>query len=181
MRTLFATAALVAAATPAAAGVVTIGNSTAMDCYEAAVGNDYDRNAISHCDLALSQEGLTVQDRAATFNNRGVLFLRGRDFRSAGRDFDRAVATYGGNAEAWLNKAISDLRRGAGMETMPLIERSLALNTQRQALAYYSRSLAYERGGNIRAAYLDLIRARDLAPEWKAPAEDLRKFRIIRR
>ena len=179
MKALFALITLAAA--PAAAGVVSIGNSTAMDCYEAAVGQDYDRNALGHCNLALLQEGLSVEDRAATFNNRGVLYLRGRNFRAAGRDFDKAVDLYDGNAEAWLNKAISALRRGGGMETMPMIERSLALNTQRQALAYYSRSLAYERGGNLRAAYNDLVRARDLAPEWKAPAEDLRKFRIIRR
>ena len=64
---------------------------------------------------------------------------------------------------------------------MPLIQRSLALNTQRPALAYYSRSLAYERGGDLRSAYNDLVRARDLAPEWKAPAEDLQQFRLIRR
>ncbi|WP_118857323.1 hypothetical protein [Sphingomonas mesophila] len=180
MKTLFAAAALIAAA-PAAAGTVSIGNSLAMDCYEAAVGRDYDRNALGHCDLALRQEGLTVQDRAATLNNRGVLHLRGRNFRAAGRDFDAAAETFSGNAEVWLNKAISDLRRGAGMETMPLIQRSLALNTQRPALAYYSRSLAYERGGDLRSAYNDLVRARDLAPEWKAPAEDLQQFRLIRR
>jgi tetratricopeptide (TPR) repeat protein len=180
MKALFAAAAILAAA-PAAAGTVSIGNSLAMDCYEAAIGTDYDRNALGHCDLALRQEGLTAQDRAATLNNRGVLYLRGRNYRAAGRDFDDAVETYGGNAEAWLNKAISALRRGAGMETMPMIERALQLGTQRPALAYYSRSLAYERGGDLRSAYNDLLRARDLAPEWKTPAEDLRQFRIIRR
>lgn len=179
MKALFATVAFLAA--PAVAGTVSIGNSLALDCYEAAVGSDYDRNALGHCNLALRQEGLTTQDRAATLNNRGVLHLRGRNYRAAGRDFDKAVETYDGNAEAWLNKAISALRRGGGMETMPMIERSLQLGTQRLALAYYSRSLAFERGGDLRSAYNDLLRARDLAPEWKTPAEDLRQFRVIRR
>lgn len=180
MKALFATAAVIAAV-PATAGVVTIGNSTALDCYEAAVARDYDRNAMGHCDLALRQEGLTAQDRAATLNNRGVLYLRNRNFRAAGRDFDAAVATYDGNAEAWLNKAISALRRGGGIETLPMIERSLELQTERQALAYYSRSLAYERGGNLRAAYNDLVKARDLAPDWRLPAEDLKQYRVVRR
>ena len=180
MKALFLAAGLSVAA-PAVAGTVSIGNSLAMDCYEAAVSRDHDRNAFGHCDMALSQEGLTAQDRAATLNNRGVLYLRGRNYRAAGRDFDAAVDTYEGNPEAWLNKAISALRRGGGMETMPMIERALSLGTQRLALAYYSRSLAAERGGDLRSAYNDLLRARDLAPHWKAPAEDLRQFRLIRR
>ena len=181
MKALFPAAALIAAAAPAAAGTTSVGSSMAMDCYEAAVGRDYDRNALGHCDLALRQEGLTVQDRAATLNNRGVLYLRGRNFRAAGRDFDAAVATYDGNAEAWLNKAISALRRGGGAETLPLIERALQLGTQRLALAYYSRSLAHERGGDLRSAYNDLLRARDLDPQWRLPSEDLRMFRLVRR
>ena len=180
MKALFLATAMIVAA-PAAAGTVSIGNSMAMDCYEAAISRDHDRNAFGHCDLALRQESLTAQDRAATLNNRGVLYLRGRNFRAAGRDFDAAVDTYDGNAEAWLNKAISALRRGGGMETMPMIERALSLGTQRLALAYYSRSLAAERGGDLRLAYNDLIRARDLAPQWRAPAEDLRIFRLVRR
>ena len=180
MKALFAAAALIVAA-PATAGTISLGSSMAMDCYEAAIARDYDRNAMGHCNLALNQEGLTIQDRAATLNNRGVLHLRARNFRAAGRDFDKAVATYEGNAEVWLNKAISDLRRGAGVETLPLIERSLQLGTVRQALAYYSRSLAQERAGNLRAAYNDLVRARDLAPDWKLPAEDLRMFKVVSR
>ena len=181
MKALFAVSAIAALAVPAGAGTISIGNSTARDCYEAAIGRDYDRNALGHCDLALNQEGLTPADRAATLNNRGVLYLRGNNFNAAGRDFDAAVKTYDGNAEAWLNKAISALRRGGGIETLPMIERSLALNTERQALAYYSRSLAYERGGKLRAAYNDLVKARDLAPDWRLPAEDLQRYQIVRK
>jgi tetratricopeptide (TPR) repeat protein len=183
MKALFSCPALalsVAIAAPGLAGTVTIGNSTARDCWEAAEARDFDRNAFSHCDLALRQESLTRADRAATLNNRGVLYLRARDFRSAGRDFDAAVATYDGNAEAWLNKAISALRRGGGMETLPMIEKSLELGTERQALAYYSRSIAYERGGKLRAAYRDLVKASELAPGWNAPAEDLKHYVVKR-
>src|SRR6187551_2312032 len=110
MKALFATVAVTftaLAAIPATAGTVSIGNSSALDCYQAAIARDMDRNALGHCDLALRQEGLSIEDRAATLNNRGVLYLRGRNYRAAGRDFDKAVETYDGLAEAWLNKAIS--------------------------------------------------------------------------
>jgi tetratricopeptide (TPR) repeat protein len=189
MKTLFYTAALApiaftiatVSAFPAKAGTVAIGNSTARDCYEAAVARTADRNSFYHCNLALDQEGLSRQDRAATLNNRGALYLRGHNYRSAGRDFDLALKSDANNAEAWLNRAIVSLQMGGDAEALPWIEKSLALNTVRPALAYYSRSIAFERTGNLRAAYNDLRRAVELAPGWRAPLEDLKRYQVRRR
>lgn len=185
MKTLVVPAAIliagIVASSPASAGSVSIGNSTARDCYEAAIARSADRNSFYHCNLALDQEALTTQDRAATLVNRGVLYLRGRQYRSAGRDFDAALKADANNAEAWLNLAIASLQQGGGGDTLPMIEKSLALNTARPALAYYSRSIAHERQGNIRAAYNDLRRAVELAPKWSAPAEDLKRYQVRRR
>ncbi|MCY7280588.1 MAG: hypothetical protein LH610_06770 [Sphingomonas bacterium] len=186
MKTLFLSAALAVAGSadavsPAWAGSVSIGNSTARDCYEAAIARSADRNSFYHCNLALDQEGLNAQDRAATLVNRGVLHLRGHNYRSAGRDFNAALKTDANNAEAWLNLAIASLQQGGGGDTLPLIDKSLTLNTARPALAYYSRSIAHEREGNIRAAYNDLRRAQELAPDWRAPTEDLKRYQVSRR
>ena len=185
MRTLFLSAAVAIAATaassPAGAGLVTIGNSTARDCYEAAVARSADRNSFNHCDIALDQEALSRKDKAATLVNRGALYLRGHNYRSAGRDFDAALKTDSNNAEAWLNLAIIRLQQGGSSEAMPMIEKSLALNTVRQALAYYSRAIANERMGRVRAAYDDLQRAHSLAPEWREPTEDLKRYQVRRR
>lgn len=185
MKTLFLSAAVAVAATasgsPATAGSVSIGNSTARDCYEAAHARTADRNSFYHCNLALDQEGLDARDRAATLNNRGALYLRSRNYRSAGRDFDSALRYNADNAEAWLNRAIVSLQQGGDAEALPWIEKSLALNTSRPALAYYSRAIAYERTGQIRAAYNDLRRAVELAPSWRDPAEDLKRYQVRRR
>ena len=185
MKTLFLSAVVAVAATaassPAWAGSVSIGNSTARDCYEAAINRSADRNGFYHCNLALDQEALSPQDRAATLVNRGALYLRGHDYRSAGRDFDAALKTDSSNAEAWLNLAIVSLQQGGSGDAMPMIEKSLSLNTVRPALAYYSRSIANERLGRVRAAYTDLQRAHDLAPQWRAPSEDLKRYQVVRR
>ena len=185
MKTLIVPAAIlfagIAASSPAFAGSVSIGNSTARDCYEAAIARSADRNSFYHCNLALDQEGLNAPDRAATLVNRGVLYLRGHNYRSAGRDFNAALKADANNAEAWLNLAIVSLQQGGGGDTLPLIDRSLALNTARPALAYYSRSIAHERTGNVRAAYNDLRRAQELAPDWNAPTEDLKRYQVSRR
>ena len=185
MKTLFLSAAVAVAATaassPAGAGSVSIGNSTAKDCYQAAIARSADTNSFYHCNLALYQEALTPQDRAATLVNRGALYLRGHNYHSAGRDFDAALRSDANNAEAWLNLGIVSLQQGGSTDAMPMIERSLALNTGRQALAYYSRSIANERMGRIRAAYSDLQRAHDLAPQWREPVEDLKRYQVRRR
>ncbi|MES2905397.1 MAG: hypothetical protein V4696_14530 [Pseudomonadota bacterium] len=190
MKTLFYKSALYAAGvavaalsnvSPAWAGTVSIGNSTARDCYEAAIARTADRNSFYHCNLALDQEGLDSQDRAATFNNRGALYLRNRDYRSAGRDFDAALRFNANNAEAWLNRAIARLQLGGGADALPWIEKAIALDTSRPALAFYSRSIAHERAGNIRAAYADLRRAVELSPGWKAPLDDLKRYQVRRR
>lgn len=185
MKALFYSVAVAAIAivnvSPATAGTVAIGNSTARDCYEAAIARTADRNGFYHCNLALDQEGLDRQDRAATLVNRGALHLRNRNYRAAGRDFDAALRFNANNAEAWLNTAIVGLQQGRGGEMLPMIEKSIALNTSRPALAYYSRAIAHETAGNLRAAYNDLRRAVELAPGWDAPAEDLKRYQVRRR
>jgi Tfp pilus assembly protein PilF len=185
MKALFTAVAGIAGVTammPAQAGTASIGNSSARDCYEAAVARDFDRNAIYHCNLALDQEGLDAQNRAATHVNRGILYMRGRNYGGAEREYRRAMALDGSNAEAYLNMAISYLRQNdPDPSVMPLIEKALALNTKEQALAYYSRAMVHERSGNIRAAYADYKKAQELDPDWDEPAEDLQRFAVVRR
>ena len=186
MKTLFtaAVAALagVTAMTPAGAGTFSIGNSFARDCWEAAEARDHDTNAISHCNLALEQEALGTRDFAATLVNRGVLFMRNRNYSLAERDFNRALRTDETNPEAWLNMAISHLRKNENdMSVMPMIEKAIALNTREPALAFYSRAILNERGGNIRQAYADYKKAHELAPDWDEPAEDLQRYKVVRK
>jgi len=172
----------VTAMTPASAGTISIGNSYARDCYEAAHTRDHDTNAMYHCNLALDQEGLDAQNRAATLVNRGVLYMRNRNYSSADRDFNRAVAANDKNPEAYLNLAISRLQRNENdTSVMPWIEKALALNTEEQALAYYSRGVLNERNGDIRQAYYDYKHAHELAPDWDEPTRDLARYKVVKK
>ena len=186
MKALFTAAvagiAGVTAMIPAGASTFSVGNSSARDCWQAAEANDYDRNAIYHCNLALEQEGLDSANRAATLVNRGILYMRNRNYSQAERDFDRAMRTDESNPEAYLNMAISHLRQNENdTSVMPLIEKAIALNTEEQALAYYSRAILHERSGNIRQAYYDYKKAHELAPDWDEPAADLQRYKVVRK
>ncbi len=186
MKALFTAAvagiAGVTAMMPAGASTTSIGNSAARDCWQAAEAQDYDRNAIYHCNMALEFEGLDAPDKAATLVNRGVLYMRNRNYSGAERDFKRAMSTNDANPEAYLNMAISRLRQNANdTSVMPWIEKAIALNTEDQALAYYSRAILHERSGNIRQAYYDYKKAHELAPDWDEPAADLQRYKVVRK
>ena len=186
MKSLFTAAvagiAGVTAMMPAGAQVFSVGNSYSRDCWQAAHARDKDTNALYHCNLALEQESLDPANKAATLVNRGVLYMRNRNYSLADRDFNRAVATDESNPEAYLNLAISKLQRDqSDPSVMPWIEKALALNTEEQALAYYSRGVLNERNGDIRQAYYDYKKAHELAPDWDEPTRDLERYKVVKK
>ena len=171
-----------AATTPAQAGNFTIGSSFAEACFRAAEGRDMSRSAREACDRALSSdEALSSYDRAGTYVNRGILFMHMGHLDRANLDFDRALAIDSRLSEAWLNKGIAQMKAGNGRAALELAARSIELRTRRPAIAYYIRGLAHEQVGNVRAAYADLQRARQLDPTWPLPAVELRRYQVRNR
>lgn len=157
---------------------ITLGGPLAVHCYHAAVDRIVTRESMSACDRALTEEPLTAKDRAATLVNRGVLMMIGGSLAEADRSFDAAIATAPGAADAWLNKGFLRLRQGNGRAALPLLQRALDLRATRPAMAYYARGIAHEQTGNLSAAYADLIKARDLDPDWDLPARDLARYQL---
>ena len=174
---LFAGASL-AAISPASASRLSIGSSMAQACYEAAEAHRANLETARTCDQALAEEALTRPELAGTHVNRGILSMISGDLDRAENDFDQAIALHPGGPEAWLNKGISQLRRGNGEAAVQLIERAIALRTRKPAVAFYMRGIAHEEIGNVRAAYADLRRASQIDPRWPLPAAELRRYRV---
>ena len=172
------TALATSSATSSHASVMTIGGGYATACYQSAKHQNARQQALDECDHALSQEALVNSDRAATLINRGILHLRRENLRAAGADFDAALRIDPRQPEAWLNKAIMQVRHGKAAPAMPFVAHALEYGTKRPSLAYFVRAMAYEDDGNLRAAYNDLQRARDLDPDWDQPAIELRRYRV---
>lgn len=166
----------------AEAGVITIAdNSMAGDCYDFARSRDAKAEALTVCSRALEMEPLDADNRAATLVNRGVLRMIRRDFRGAEADFDSALALRPDWTDAWLNKAFLRLRAGDGSAALPLLEKAMKLQARRPALAYFARGIAHEQAGNLKAAYADLVRARDLEPGWSMPEQALARYQLVQR
>lgn len=177
---LLTAAAAVAIGMPAAAHAIsiTLGGPLAVHCYEAALERDTSVNASAVCDRSLREESLDREDRAATLVNRGVLHMIRGELGAASQDFDAAMALDPSSPDAPLNKGFLYLRQGQGSEAVPLLNEAMERRARRQALALFARGIAHEQTGNFKAAYADLVRARDLEPEWSMPVQALARYEV---
>jgi tetratricopeptide (TPR) repeat protein len=182
LRTLALTALFAGFAAPAGAAVMAIGSTNAHLCFEAAESSvvpsfdDLDR-----CNQALSEEGLSLSDTAATHVNRGVLLLRRGNLDAAIADFDRALSVDPEQPEAYLNKGMATLKKSGWQQAMPLFDTALQKHTRKPEYAYYGRAIAHELAGDAKSAYLDYRQASVLAPNWAQPAKELTRFHVERR
>lgn len=172
-------AAMVLPVSAAEAGIITVGEGFARSCYEASEAHDTRRLAFEACDRAFTDQVLSGHDEVATHVNRGILYYLIGNLRLANADYDRAIALDPNQPEAWLNKGMAALKAGDSAAAAPMFERALALRTVRPALAYYGRAIVNEDRGNVRQAYADLHRARQLEPKWTLPQEELKRY-IVR-
>jgi tetratricopeptide (TPR) repeat protein len=178
--------ALFAAATWAgaadAAATILGGSSAGRDCYLAAELRRDTRTSVAICTRALDVDALSRRDRAATLVNRGIIHMQARDLESAVADYRAAIALDQGLAEAHVNLGIALLHRGgqdqAAIETLT---RALAMKPARPEVALYSRAVAHEILGNVREAFEDYSAAAAAAPDWKEPAEQLKRFSVERK
>lgn len=166
--------------TAAPAAVTVIGSSSARMCYEGARSHQQPATALGYCNAALEGEAITRDDEVATYVNRGIIRASAGDVAGALEDYDAALALDRAEPEAWLNKAFAFLRTGNAPGAVPLFDSAIRLNTREPAMAHYGRALAHEEAGNVRAAYADYVRARDLGPKWEAPRQELSRFQVRR-
>ena len=157
-----------------------IGGSSAHSCFEAAMSGRHDGGAFADCNNALEQP-LVQSDRAGTFVNRGIMFMRSGREDLALQDYDTAIGLDPEQPEAFLNKAVSMVNIGHGATAANLANQALSLHTQKPALAFYVRGLAHEEQGQTQAAYADLRNAAALDPKWPEPAEQLKRYRVVPR
>lgn len=177
MLTMSAGALAITTAGAAHGAVQVAGNSSAETCYVAAARQSDSRIDLRPCDFALDREALTYQDRIATYVNRGIIQFHRGQYDLALADFDRALAMDAEQPEAMLNKAIALMRRDErGEEALPLFTRALELGTEQPAIAHYGRGLAHHLNGDLTEAYMDILTASELAPEWDAPRNDLSNY-----
>jgi tetratricopeptide (TPR) repeat protein len=159
---------------------VSVRATLAKSCSQAALGGTSENRALSDCTRALTDEVLNTRDRAATYVNRGVIYMLRGDYRSALTDFDQAVGLNAGLGEALVDRGIARIALGSVPEGITDIDRGLALGLSTPEQAYYHRALAREQLNDARGAYLDYRRAAELKPDWATPRREMARFTVTR-
>jgi tetratricopeptide (TPR) repeat protein len=165
----------------ASGAVLTVGGALSHLCYQSALAGDGRSSAQDGCTRALKEESLVGPDRAATFVNRGIVFMSAGRFSEADADFDSALRLNAGLPDGWLNKGFLRLRQGDGRGALPLIQKGIDAGAGRQALALFARGVAHEQMGEFSSAYDDLKQAQQLEPGWSLPKQYLASYRVTQR
>lgn len=177
---LFGGAAIAAFAAPQAQAAVTVlGNGVAHACYEVAEYGGNAHDGIAECTLALDEEALPIDQRAATFINRGILRSRNDDPNGALDDYNRGLDLRPNLGEGYVDRGAVMILFQRYEDARADITKGLSLNTNKPEIAYYDRAVADEALGDIRGAYEDCKKAVDIAPDFPEAVNDLAHFKVV--
>lgn len=130
------------------------------------------------CTFAVDDEASTTLDRAASYNNRGVLLFDQGKYDEALADFDAALALMDTLADAHINRAYTLVAQKRWAEALASFNRGIELGAPDPARAHFNRGIAHEELGNVRDAYADYKKAAELDPEWQEPQSELQRFNV---
>ena len=168
-------------AASARGGVTVIGGGVAYDCYEAVeYGRVQPSQAIALCDIALETEHLRPKDRAATFTNRGILYMRQGNNMRALSDYRKTIALMPELKEAPVNlgAALYNLKRYT--EAMTALNEGIEVeDPDAKAIGHYNRGLTHEKLGDIQSAYADFRRALEIKPEFVQASKQIARFTVV--
>ena len=170
--------ASVLAIAQAQAAETVIGGGAAESCYLAAESNFRPSESIPICNFALIS-ALTVEDRAATLVNRGILKLAKMDAEGSYSDFNKGLAMRADMAEGYVDRGASLIMMRRYQEAVENINKGIEMKAKKLQVAYYDRGMANEGLGNLQAAYEDYKQAETIDPYFAEPAQELKRFKVV--
>ena len=179
LASLFGAASLVLVS-GADAAITVLGPGPAQECYRVAETGGDIHNGIARCSFAL-QTALSISDRAATFVNRGVLYLGLHQNDQALADINAGIALQPDLGDAYVDRGAAAMALGRYDDAFADLNKGIALGPHRPHIAYYDRAIIFEHNGDIRSAYDDYKKALELAPDFPLAAAELKRFRVVHR
>lgn len=160
--------------------LVSIGNSRARSCYLGAKNGFASDDLIKLCNSSLDEENLSPKDRAATYDNRGILENRLNRLNQALVSFNDALAIDASLGDAYVNRGTVLIRQKKYEDALADIDKGIGLGMAFLHIGYYNRGVAEELLGRYRDAYYDYMHTLEIDPNFAAARERLKFFRVIR-
>jgi len=161
------------------ASIFVNGNVQAEGCARAAQWGDTAGNGADLCTQVLAVTTLSDHDKAATYVDRGAVYLQHRKFAQAQADFEAAIKIAPDLGNAYVNHGAAMIGQKRYAEGIADIDKGLPLNPDQPEKAYFNRAIADENLGDRAAAMADYQKASALQPNWAAPKAELARFARI--
>jgi tetratricopeptide (TPR) repeat protein len=176
---LFLTASLSVLLVSSSAGaqtIVTMGKGYAHDCFVYAKAGTDPFDGVEVCNQALKDEVLTTKDRAATYDNRGVMLdVLGKTDKAAD-DFHMASALNESLGDPHVNLGSMLIKERRYADALAEINKGLELGMSFPHIGYYDRAIAEEMSGSYKEAYYDFKKVLEIEPNYGPAAERLKDF-----
>ena len=141
---------------PANAQVLVLGGGIAEDCYEAAkFGSVSPREGAEICTRAIQHEAMKLSNRAATYTNRGVLYMRAGLYEKALSDYEKSKRISPDTGETYLNEGAAYIFIEAYDKALQSLDQAIVYGSNDLHAAYYNRALAKEKLDDVEGAYYD--------------------------
>jgi tetratricopeptide (TPR) repeat protein len=176
---VLAAAALTTTAAPAQT-IVSMGKGYAHDCFAYAKAGVDPFDGVEVCDQAIAREAMSIKDRAATYDNRGVMLdLLGRT-EKASADFRQAMALDPLLGDPHVNLGSMLIKEKRYDDALLSINKGIELGVSFPHIGYYDRAVAYQMMGKYKEAYFDYKKVLEIEPNFAQASERLKDFVVTR-
>ena len=169
---------LLASGPAGAQTIVTLGKGYAHDCFIYAKAGTDPFDGVEVCNQALKDEVLTTKDRAATYDNRGVMLdLLGKTEKAAD-DFHMASALNESLGDPHVNLGSMMIKERRYSDALTEINKGLQLGMSFPHIGYYDRAIAEELIGSYKESYYDFKKVLEIEPNYAPATERLKDFTV---
>lgn len=130
-------------------------------------GFELSPNMIEPCNVALVELGLSDEDRAATFVNRGILHAASGSLAEAFSDYEEALNLRPTLGEVFINRGFLYHYENELDLALEDYNRALELNIQEKHLAYFARGIVHEEKNRWSEAAKDYQQSLVHSPDWE--------------
>jgi tetratricopeptide (TPR) repeat protein len=163
--------------TAASGDVILNSNPQALACQDASKFGDFNSLGIDQCTLAIAHGAMmSTHDMAATYTDRGAIYMQHHQYAQAMSDFDTAIKLDPNLGNAYVNRGGSLVAMKRYAEGIADIDHGLTLNPDSPEKAYFNRAIADENLDDMKQAFADYSKAAQIAPNWAAAKTELARF-----